>query len=158
MRHGEAEPKSSGTKDGERKLTDEGRALNRKVLALAVELGPRKVDSILSSPLERAVQTAEDALGVLGETGRTKVEITDALEPTSTPYEFCGFLSRLDPNRTIFAVTHQPLVSDLLSSLLGVESERIAMPTSTIARLDFEKEPSGGSGVLKWLVSGHLSF
>ncbi len=155
MRHGEAGPKSATTSDEERKLTEAGMARNRRVLALAFDLGPSQVDAILCSPFARARQTAEAALEVLG-VRELEVKVSDSLEPTSTPYEFYGVLSKFDLKTSkILAVSHQPFVSALVSDLLGAEAGRIAMPTSSIARIDIEegKEPSHGTGVLAWLVS-----
>ena len=153
MRHGEAEPKSAGIKDEDRKLTEEGIALNLRALKRALDFGPQQVDLFLCSPLTRARQTAEQAIKVLG-MKESRVITTTTLEPVSTPYEFYEVFS--DTKGRVLAVTHQPFVSDLLSDLLSTDHGKIAMATSSIARIDIQegKEPSHGAGTLKWLVSG----
>src|SRR5271157_2415920 len=119
MRHGEAVPKSSVASDEERKLTEEGMAGNRRVLTLARDLGPARVDAVMCSPIVRVRQTAEAACEVLG-VSELEVEVSDSLEPNSTPYEFYGELSKFHvKTRKLLAVSHQPFVSALLSDLLG---------------------------------------
>ena len=57
--------------------------------------------------------------------------------------------------KKVLAVSHQPFVSVLLSDLLAVENGRIAMPTSSIARIDIEegKRPPLTARECSWLVS-----
>ncbi|MEM0085435.1 MAG: histidine phosphatase family protein, partial [Zestosphaera sp.] len=62
MRHGEAEPKKPGVSDDERSLTQDGRLQVIKV-ASVLGLKPRYV---VSSPLKRALETAEIVAGILG--------------------------------------------------------------------------------------------
>jgi len=89
LRHGEAE-ESLRIPDEERSLTPEGRRRLGDVLLRARAAGAG-ASLILSSPLRRAVETAELAAGILGT--RAQVRKTDALRPdaeaivhTHSPY------------------------------------------------------------------------
>src|SRR5579883_1178527 len=64
LRHGIAEDGHAGQSDAERALTNEGRKKLRQVLQRAATAGVQP-DLILSSPLKRALQTAEIAKRVL---------------------------------------------------------------------------------------------
>ena len=77
MRHGEAE---AGVGESERHLTDNGSIQVRSVLGWAKQMGLR-VDSILSSPLTRAKETASLASSIFGTTN----SVDNALEPEGSP-------------------------------------------------------------------------
>jgi phosphohistidine phosphatase len=145
MRHGEAEAKA----EGERYLTKFGATESRKALEQAKNLGA-KVNAISCSPLARAKETAQIASQVFNRT----YEVSDSLEPESSPervYE--ELVARLKSDMLI--ISHQPLVSKLLSDLLGVELS-IPFGTSTIAVLSIEGEPGSGSGTLVSLIPASL--
>ena len=60
LRHGLAEDQAPAGRDGDRRLTDEGRTKLHRVMARAHTAGVNPA-LILSSPLVRAMQTAEIA-------------------------------------------------------------------------------------------------
>jgi phosphohistidine phosphatase len=72
MRHGPAEDHADSGMDGDRALTANGRDRVRAVAALLVDLNEEPL-SIITSPLVRAVQTAEvvASVTVLGDRGGT---------------------------------------------------------------------------------------
>jgi phosphohistidine phosphatase len=81
VRHGIAEDRSEDRPDGLRALTPAGRRRTTAVLERAVALG-LAVDRLVSSPLVRARQTAELALGA----GLApSLELATALEPGADP-------------------------------------------------------------------------
>jgi phosphohistidine phosphatase len=151
LRHGEAEPKGSSKGDELRSLTQVGRAQIRKTVRLAKELG-MQIDIVLSSPLTRAQETAKIAGDLLLKEER-RIIVEDSLEPDRTPYEIYAALARLSSPRNVLLVSHQPLVSYLLSDLLGIEGSRIAMPTAGMAKILVDGEPSSCSGKLLWLIT-----
>src|SRR5579885_1616433 len=90
LRHGKAEGIAADGSDAGRRLTPEGREAVRAVLlrARAVRAAP---ELILSSPLQRAIETAELAREILSCTG--EVEPTSALAPSASRTRFgknCG--------------------------------------------------------------------
>ncbi len=152
-RHGEAEPKSSSKPDEARSITDSGAGQVRRIFTLARQWGAI-VDLILSSPILRAKQSAEIASSIFGLKG---FQVMNSLEPTMTPYEVYADLSKLESDKRVILVSHQPLVSSLVSDLLGSDA-KIAMPTSSLARIDTDGHPWNGNGTLVFLLpasSGH---
>src|SRR5581483_10986895 len=81
LRHGIAEEGRTGSNDGDRSLTEDGRKKLRQVLEAASEAGVQPA-LILSSPLKRAIQTAEIAKQVFGY--KNDILRTKALAPGST--------------------------------------------------------------------------
>src|SRR5438309_313742 len=81
LRHGIAEEGTSQRSDADRALTNEGRRKLRQVFAHVADAGV-KMDLVLTSPLKRALQTAEIAIGCL----KTKPEmlISATLAPGGT--------------------------------------------------------------------------
>ena len=140
MRHGEAEKRNSGGSDEERALTERGRKEVLTTIQTLSRLGGR-VDLVLCSPLVRARQSAEIACEVLSL--RIEPLVEETLEPSATPYEFYSILAqRFRANHSsLLAVSHQPLVSSLISGLLGVEDSRVSMPTSAVAGIYLQDAP-----------------
>ena len=81
VRHGIAEDRSEGRRDGLRALTPAGRRRTTEVLERVVALG-LVADRLVSSPLVRARQTAEIALSAGLAPG---LELATALEPGADP-------------------------------------------------------------------------
>src|SRR5204862_5047285 len=77
VRHGIAEEGHEKLRDGSRALTDKGRRRFQKTARAFGKLG-RKLDLILTSPLVRAVQTAEI---LAGETRHGDVAVLEELDP-----------------------------------------------------------------------------
>src|SRR5262252_2962584 len=92
LRHGVAEDRAATGRDADRRLTEEGREKLRRVLERAHVVGVRP-SLILSSPLRRALETAEIAGRELGYEG--KIIRTPALAPESSPQKIweavCGY-------------------------------------------------------------------
>src|SRR6266404_3492986 len=84
LRHGIAEDEAASGRDADRRLTGEGREKLRRVLERAHSAGVRP-SLILSSPLRRALETAEIAARELGYEG--KLIRTAALEPDASPQD-----------------------------------------------------------------------
>ncbi len=158
MRHGEAQPKSTAKVDDERSLSEIGRINVVNTFESMKRFGKR-VDLVLCSPLTRAKQTAEIACQMLTPLKNARPVVEETLEPSRTPYEFYGFLSKfrpildMAPTANVLVVSHQPFVSSLISDLLGVEDARISMPTSALAGVQVEAlPPSRGTGKLILLI------
>jgi phosphohistidine phosphatase len=114
MRHGPAEDFAASGLDGDRALTESGRERVRLVAKLLKDSdeAPR---TIVSSPLVRALQTAEI---VAAETGVTQVETSRDLAPGGNAHAFVMAFARDDKKR-VMVVGHEPDLSSLVESLLG---------------------------------------
>src|SRR5262249_9207300 len=109
---------------------------------------------ILSSPYRRAIETADEAVGVLGYKG--KIVRTRALEPDAPPPGVWDEIrSRPDEGATLLS-SHEPLCSALVAFLLGTPSLAVDMKKAALVRIDFEKLRPQPAGILKWMLTPAL--
>jgi phosphohistidine phosphatase len=118
VRHAEAAP---GEPDALRSLTTAGEGAARE---LGARLAAEGLDAVLSSPLLRARQTAEQ----IARAASLTVEVDERLAPGAT----VGDLREAVEGRggTIVAVGHQPDCSEILLDLTG---ESRAFPPAAVA-------------------------
>jgi phosphohistidine phosphatase len=149
VRHGEAEPKTSGKRDEDRRLTKTGSVRLRNGLIFVKEYAGVKMELILSSPVRRSKESAEIAKEIFPE---AKLEVSDLLMPGSTPYELLATLSRYNQLERIMLVSHQPLVSRLLSGLLNWNDRYFSFGPGAIAVVELEEVRENAEGVLRLLI------
>jgi phosphohistidine phosphatase len=118
MRHGAAEEHAESGSDGDRALTPAGRERVRSVAETLLEANEAPV-RIVTSPLVRAVQTAEIvAIATkLGEQAGT-VEVRRAVAPGGDALRLVRDLARAG-GRRVMLVGHEPDLSTLVAGLLG---------------------------------------
>ena len=146
VRHGYAE---SGHPDSERKLRDFGREKLLESMPIWKSHIP-KIDIILTSPLKRALETAE----VIHKYYNVKENliIDQALQPgINIPYLLVT-LSALEKN-DVMIVSHMPDVSDLVSDLVAPTSFGYPFSPGTLAFIEFKERIRSGGGKLKLLLS-----
>ena len=134
-RHGIAEDRQPDRPDQERALTAEGR---QRTAAVAAELCRLQLhcDRLLSSPLRRALQTAE--IGVAAGLAPA-LELEDRLAPGGDPRP----LLLAGPWRRLGLVGHEPDLGELASSLLGLPAGSISVRKAGIVLL--RRGPTGAS-------------
>lgn len=118
MRHGPAEDDSPTGRDADRALTTPGRDRTRSVARALVDGGEGPA-AILSSPLVRAVQTAEI---VAAACGVEKVEVRREMAPGGDALGLVGELVRAGRKR-VMVVGHEPDLSMLVHRLVGTTPE-----------------------------------
>jgi phosphohistidine phosphatase len=140
LRHGEADWPGWTKPDDERSLTDFGK---KEVRQVAKFLNGLKVkpDVIVSSPLPRALQTAE----VAAEQLKTKLRQDEALEPGFGISELSTVLKR-HRSKILMLVGHEPDFSSVISALTG---GFIKMSKAGVALVDIDPETEKGR--LLWL-------
>jgi phosphohistidine phosphatase len=114
MRHGPAEDDSPTGRDADRALTSSGRDRTRSVARALVDGGEAPV-AIFSSPLVRALQTAEIVAAVAGV---EKVEVRREMAPGGDAFGLVAELVRAGRKRAM-VVGHEPDVSMLVQRLTG---------------------------------------
>jgi phosphohistidine phosphatase len=142
LRHGQAAAQAAT--DAERPLTAAGQ---QEVRLMASLLQGQPLDAILASPYLRAQQTAALVCTELGyERG---VATAPWLTPDDDPCEVLRYLAERQ-ERNLLLVSHQPLVSQLLSMLCeGHRGAHVPMPTAALACVDTDFVAAGlGSLVL----------
>ncbi|HTH43057.1 MAG TPA: phosphohistidine phosphatase SixA [Terracidiphilus sp.] len=147
MRHANAGLfRENPTLDAKRGLIKEGK---EQCVLMARMLGALKVplDAIVSSPLKRAMQTAQYVGTELGFEG--KVEASKALLPTADFAAFQDMLMKYSGNEGLLAVGHNPILYQFLGRLItGNGAAAIRMRKASIARVDLDHHPPR----LQWLI------
>ncbi len=147
VRHGIAVEGAGRMPDSSRPLTDKGRRRFQKTARAFGKLGGR-IDLILSSPLVRAVQTAEILAGA---TDHREVGILEELDPRVEIAELRSALaSRAGKAKTIAIVGHEPQLSSLLAALFGVAQADIDLKKGAIVRLDLATLTGGAPAEARW--------
>ncbi len=152
VRHAEAEPTlmQVGATDFHRALTPLGKL---QADSLAQELLVRGVHPyrILTSPLVRAVETAERLANVL--TTGQEFHITERLALGELrPRKLSKFLSE-SAQTPLMLVGHMPDIAAYAGWLLGAEPEAIDFDKSSTALIQCRHEIGKGTGRLEWLIS-----
>ena len=148
LRHGKAQP-SVGGNDDRRQLTDEGIAAIRAAAPLWRRLNLRP-DVVVSSPLPRALRTAELACDAIGGTAMA----SERLRPGAQWADFGRTLAEHPDARRVLFVGHEPDLSSTVSLLTGASSVR--MRTAGLACVEFYGVPEPGAGELAWLIDPDL--
>ena len=153
LRHGAAEAAGAGSDDGARKLSPAGRDKMRKEAAGMRALG-LEFDAILTSPLTRAVETAEAVAQAYG--GHPAPQVVAALSAGVTPAESVGALKPFARHKSVLIVGHEPGLSGIISLLLAgsPNSLRLDLKKGALAALDLTERFERGSGNgLCWLLT-----
>lgn len=150
VRHSEAVDRLPLMPDAGRYLSARGRVAFREMARRFRDAGGRPT-LIFTSPLLRAVQTAEILSETLGYDG--DVVADPRLSPGFDVARLLAVLDDCPSEREVAFVGHEPDLGDILSRLLSLP-QRVAMRKGAIAALDL---PTGGDplrAALAWLLSG----
>lgn len=153
LRHGIAEEAAAGGSDADRALTAEGKQKLRTVLERAREAGVRP-SIILTSPLKRALQTAEIAAAILGV--KRELMTTNALAPSSTPQRVWNEICAQNTERVLIA-GHEPLLSRVVGFLLRCPVLQLDLKKGALVSLEVDTGESEPCGTLKWVLTHKLA-
>ena len=149
MRHGQAEPASGGP-DADRPLTLEGMRNVIDSAAGLLEMGV-SFDSVLCSPLERAVQTARALAGAMNLAATP--HLLDTLRPGAVAQAVLAAVQRRLGANTLL-VGHMPDMSYLAGFLAtGQVAGAVAFAPGAMACIDFAATPRPGAGAIGWVMS-----
>lgn len=145
FRHGKADWPNWNKPDDERPLTKDGRKEVRKVAKLLSRLEVAPL--ILTSPLPRALETAEIAAEVL----ETEMREDNNLRPGFNAEKLAGILrdSSVD---SVMIVGHEPDFSRTVGELTGGE---IKLKKAGVALVDLDR--TAMKGTLLWLIPPKIS-
>jgi phosphohistidine phosphatase len=148
FRHGPAVPHgTSGVADNDRPLTPEGR---KKTTEAAKGLGELDLEltSIYTSPLPRAMQTAEILSEILH---LSRPRVFEALLPETPVLRFFGELRTLR-GETPVLVGHEPMLSEAVALAIGGKAS-IELKKAGMAFVEFTPSASRVEGILQLLLS-----
>ena len=153
VRHAAAEDKDefarTGRSDDLRPLTAEGRRDMREAARGLRDVVP-KLDVLATSPLVRAVETAE----ILGAAYDRKHVIVEALRPESRYDDLARWAREHAKQDVVAIVGHEPHLSGLVSWLLvGANRSFLDLKKGAACMLEIEDAPSAGSAVLLWSMA-----
>jgi len=154
LRHGIAEDAKPGQSDADRALTSEGRDKLRRVLkrARAADVSPTL---ILSSPLRRALETAEIAKNVLDL--KDDIVRTGALTPDSSPAAVWDEIRTHKNESAILLASHEQLMSSALAYLLDSPTLLVDFKKGALARVDCDRLGPKPKCVMKWMLTAGLA-
>jgi phosphohistidine phosphatase len=138
-----------GMDDTDRPLTAEGR---RKMALAARGLKQlhQEIDTILTSPLLRAQQTAQ----ILSD--HYPASRVTVCKPLSPDYNSATLIRALneEPGKRIAIVGHEPGLSALITTLIySKDSGAIQLKKGGVAQLQFNDNIASGKGTLQWLLT-----
>lgn len=141
LRHAEA---GEAPRDEDRELTERG---HEQARAAAAGIARLKVGitAIASSPLPRAVQTAQPVAAAFGLT----VETAEALASGHGPEEVIALLSDYDGDAGLLLVGHEPQLSGIILQITG---GRVHMRKAMLAHIELQSA-NPAYGALAWLLS-----
>jgi phosphohistidine phosphatase len=152
MRHASAGvPRENPVLDTKRALIKEGKdqcmLMARMLNALKVQ-----VDVVVSSPLKRALQTAQFVGTEMGY--EAKVEISKGLAPNASYADFQQMLAKYADREGVLAVGHNPNLFQFLGRLVtGNGGAAIRMRKGSVARIDLDRHPP----LLQWLIDPRMA-
>lgn len=134
--------------DAKRPLTREGilrwKRQVRGLQALGVE-----IDLVLTSPLDRAMQTAE--ILAAGLFDRPAVETLDTLSPGASTSATLQSLHAQNKARRVALVGHEPEIGALAARLMGAKGT-VPFKKGAVCRIDVDGFPPSTAGTLCWFL------
>lgn len=153
VRHAVAEARGEAwPDDDQRPLSKEGARRMRRAVEGLGSLGVT-VELILSSPLVRAVETAEILARGLG--SQPRVLQVPALAPGGTPEATARALRSFGDREGVALVGHEPDMGELAAWLIGAAAA-IPFRKGAICRIDVTSWPPNPPGTLVWFAPARL--
>ncbi len=154
IRHAIAQPlgQKNDFTDEKRALTSEGRDRMREIARGLRKLGI-ELDMILTSPLVRAVETAEIVATALG-VNKKDVEQTAALAPGGSQDELIAEIKNKTSAEAIALVGHQPDLGDLVSRIAQCGSSfSMQLKKGSICCINVTEMVPSLYGQVNWLMT-----
>lgn len=147
MRHAEAVEGNDNLKDEWRYLTEKGREAAAKMSASLVKTAP-KPRLIITSPLARAVQTAEIAAGKACR--KNMVIASEKLLPGADIGELIAYVKARGDAKRIMLVGHEPQLGSLVATLLGRGDKAVALQKGACAALEVNMDKDNKAADFLW--------
>jgi len=153
LRHGEAGTRvSMPSRDSERSLTEAGKKEMEKVAESLFGLGV-EFDRIITSPLKRAMETAE-IVAKAYDSKSPKLETWEELLPEGSKQALLQRLSKLRQDSDSLLVGHEPYLSTLISEIIvGNPRGRILLKKGGLAKVQITAFSPKATGELRWLLT-----
>ncbi len=156
MRHGIAVTRGSAgfSDDSKRPLTPDGKKKMKEITEGLMRLG-FDVDWIVTSPLVRAVETAE--LVAEGCGSNVPMDFCDHLSPGGSPESLISFLAKHANRKRVLVVGHEPDLSSMAARLIGAgRHANLAFKKGGCCLITFDEFPPKSPGELVWWTTPRL--
>jgi phosphohistidine phosphatase len=156
MRHGIAVARGSAgiTNDVKRPLTPVGKQKMRGIAEGLNQIG-FQVDWIVTSPLVRAVETAEIIAESLD--SRIPLDFCDALRPGESAEALISFLAKHPDRKRTLVVGHEPNLSETAARLVGAgRHANFGFKKGGCCLITFNEFPPKSPGRLLWWLTPRL--
>lgn len=153
LRHGEAGKRlPAGGKDSDRPLTVTGQEEVEQVAVALSKLGI-DLDLVTTSPLKRALQTAQIVSKVL-KIKKGSVEQWEELKPEGSRAMLFRKLGQFKHESSIMIVGHEPYLSNMASEIIfGNSSAAIVLKKAGLAKIGMTSFLPKPRGELRWLLT-----
>lgn len=154
IRHAVAQPLGQKNEftDEKRALTSEGRDRMRDAAKGLRKMGV-ELDLLLTSPLVRAVETAEIVAGALG-LGKKEVTQTANLAPGASAEDLFAEIKRRNGAESIALVGHQPDLGMLISQIIqGGDSLGLQLKKGSVVMISVLETVPTLRGDLMWMLT-----
>lgn len=152
IRHADAVPLGEGgvDRDADRPLSEAGKQ-QCQALAGALQRVGVKFDAVLTSPLLRARQTADE----IARHWQGTVPAAQVFEPLALGEKLKRLTKAVAAlnQDSVALVGHQPELAALAAWLIGSRKAKLDLEKAGVAALECEAEPGKGGGILVWLVT-----
>ena len=153
VRHGAAEDKDefarTGRSDDLRPLTADGKRDMREATRGLRNVVP-KIDVLATSPLVRAIETAE----ILGTAYEREYVVVDELRPDSPYGDFARWAREHAKKDVVAIVGHEPHLSGLVSWFLaGATTTFLDLKKGAACLIEIDDAPSAASAMLLWSMT-----
>lgn len=150
FRHGLAEDRAPEKLDADRSLTADGHAKTKRAARGLEEIFP-EADTLFSSPLVRAMQTALWLTKAYRD--KLRVQVTDALLPDADPKKLADLIAEQD-GRNIIVVGHEPHLTEAFAQLVGISrSLRADLKKAGCIGIRLDER---GQGTLEFMLSPRM--
>jgi len=149
---------SAGDKKAPNPQEDEKRPLDQKGVEQSKQMGKLlaalgvEPEAFISSPLTRAIQTAELVAEQLR--GHPSIVLDDALRPDASYEQFQDLLHHYERRSAIIVTGHNPNQSEFLSYLIsdGTAKEAAELKKGAVAKVEYKQ----GRGTMQWCITPKL--
>lgn len=150
MRHAEAVDGSEVLRDEWRYLTEKGRSSAEKISSGVIKYGP-KPRLIVTSPLTRAVQTAE--IMASRACRKNVVLASTLLMPGADVAEIIAYLKGCGDAKRVMLVGHEPQLGLLVAALLGRGHEAAPLKKGSCVALEIDPAKEGKPADFLWYLT-----
>lgn len=153
IRHAISEPlgKRNEFSDEKRSLTDEGRDRMREITKGLRKLGVQ-FDLLLTSPLIRAIQTAE-IIAAAFDVGAKEIHQTANLAPGASAVALFAEIKSHTGVESVALVGHQPDLGLLVSGIIGSAAPSIHLKKGGVCCVNVTETVPAPRGDLVWLLT-----